>query len=63
MAEEGISFKELVNRMLRRGLMSLPEAAPRQPFKVTPRALKAKPGVSYDNIGELLQHLDEPYPL
>jgi hypothetical protein len=55
----GTSFKEAVNHYLRLGLMP----AKRQPvrsFKVKARPLGLAPGLSYDNIGELLEAIEGP---
>jgi len=55
------SFRETVNQALRRGL-----AAPRAPegrrrFAVTARDLgELRPGISLDNIGELLDRIEGP---
>lgn len=62
MAESGHSFKETVNQVLRRGLDAMAVEPPRERFVVRARALEPRAGVSYDNIGELLQHYDAPYP-
>jgi hypothetical protein len=56
----GRPFKELVNEFLRAGLnlRSLSKAA--RPFVVKARPLGSKPGLNYDNIGELLEQLEGP---
>jgi hypothetical protein len=55
----GASFKKVVNDFLRAGL-----AASKQPshkaFIVTPRGLGLSPGLSYDNVGELIETLEGP---
>lgn len=60
MRRAGGSFKDTVNRLLRLGL----EAARRRPsgkrFVVRARPLKAKPGVQFDCIGELLEQAEGP---
>ena len=55
----GHSFKETVNRCLRKGLIasSRPLA---KPFVVTPRPLGLPPGLSYDNVEELIEALEGP---
>ncbi len=55
----GASFKEVVNRVLRLGLMSAnhPE---RKPFVVKPRKLGLPAGVTYDNVEQLVEHLEGP---
>jgi len=61
--ESGASFKEMVNLVLRRGFSALEEPPPERRFRVRARPLGAKPGVSFDNIGELLHDGDEIYRL
>jgi hypothetical protein len=57
----GRPFREVVNQTLRRGLASRPAAGPRQPFKVAARDLGAlAPGLSLDNIAELLERVEGP---
>jgi hypothetical protein len=60
MHRSGKSMNELVNEYLRAGLNAkqLPPAAKR--FKVHPAAMGSVPGLNYDNIGELLEHLEGP---
>ena len=55
----GISLKAAVNHFLRLGLMA--SAKPeRKPFVVHPRPLGLPPGLSYDNIEDLLEALEGP---
>jgi hypothetical protein len=57
----GRPFREIVNDTLRRGLANRRNAAPQQPFKVKARDLgDLKPGLSLDNIGELLEQVEGP---
>jgi hypothetical protein len=56
----GSSLKETVNHYLRVGLTASKQPA-RKKFVVKPRALGLPPGLSYDNIGELLEALEGPY--
>jgi len=55
----GKSFKAVVNELLRRSLAA-PSASPRRaPFAAKVRDLgELRPGISLDNIGELLDRLD-----
>ena len=53
----GVSFKEAVNHFLRLGLMKSRQPA-RKPFVVTPRAFGLPPGLSYDNVEELIEQLE-----
>jgi len=56
--KSGEPFKQVVNRFLRLGLTAKPAA--RKPFKVKPWSLQAPPGLSFDNVHELLDALDGP---
>jgi hypothetical protein len=56
----GQSFREVVNEALRRGLEQRP-AAPRKPFRVKTRDMgDLQPGLSIDNIGELIEATEGP---
>jgi len=55
----GRPFKQLVNELLRRALVER-RPAPVEPFRVRARALGVRPGLDYDNIGELLEQLEGP---
>ncbi len=55
----GSSFKEVVNRFLRAGLMA-GRRPNRKPFTVVPRNLGLPAGRSYDNIEQLLEALEGP---
>ena len=56
------SFKEVVNETLRRGLATRPKAAlQRAPFKIEARDVgTVRPGLSLDNIGELIEQVEGP---
>jgi len=55
----GRPFREVVNETLRRGLASRRITARQQPFKVMARDLgNLKPGLSLDNVAELLEHVE-----
>ncbi len=57
----GTSFKEVVNEYLRLGLHAKKTQRPRRPFRVEARDLGAlRPGLSLDNIGDLLEQLEGP---
>jgi hypothetical protein len=53
----GVSFKQAVNDFLRLGLTASRQRT-RKPFVVTPRKVGLPPGLSYDNIEELLETLE-----
>ena len=55
------SFKETVNESLRRGLSERRQVKALKPFKVNARALGLRSGLNYDNVGELLEHLEGPH--
>jgi len=57
--KSGEPFKQVVNRYLRLGLTA-PKDAGRKPFKVKPWNLQPPPGLSFDNVHELLDALDGP---
>jgi len=59
MRRSGSSFKETVNHFLRLGLLSSKKPTGK-PFVVVPRKLGLPPGMSYDNIAELLETLEGP---
>jgi len=58
--ETGLPFKEVANRALRRGLLSLEGNASTEPFVVKARPMEARPGLDFDDIGGLLEQLDGP---
>ncbi len=55
----GMSFREGLNHFLRLGLMA-PKETVQKKFVVTPRALGLPPGLSYDNVAQLLEKLEGP---
>ncbi|HMB83388.1 MAG TPA: hypothetical protein VKI40_04975 [Terriglobales bacterium] len=55
----GGSFKEVVNRFLRMGLMASKRPA-RKPFVVKPWDLMPPAGLSFDNVEDLLDTLEGP---
>ena len=55
----GDSFKEVVNRFLRLGLIAA-QRPPRKSFVVAPRKLDLPPGLTYDNVEQLLDVLEGP---
>lgn len=60
MQRSGKGMKELVNEYLRLALNSKRAAREIKPFQVRPAAMGARPGLMYDNIGELLEQLEGP---
>ena len=59
MHRSGSSFKAAVNHFLRLGLMASKQPG-RKSFIVTPRHLGLPPGLSYDNVEELIEALEGP---
>jgi hypothetical protein len=55
----GVSFKEAVNYYLRLGLTAAKQPA-RKKFVVKPLAMGLPPGLSYDNVEELIEVLEGP---
>jgi hypothetical protein len=60
MRRSGKSFKETVNEFLRRGLNATRMASPAGPFVVRARKMGMRPGLAYENLGELLEQLEGP---
>ena len=58
MHQTGMSFKEALNDLVRRGADQAPQV--QIPFVVKAHPGGLKPGYSYDNIEELLDQLDGP---
>ena len=57
----GKSFKEAVNEFLRLGLDTHRRPAPRARFKIKTHDLdRLRPGLSLDNVGELLEQAEGP---
>lgn len=56
----GESLKETVNRLLRLGLIAVKQPV-RKPFVVKSMNLRLPPGMSFDNVEELLDQLEGPY--
>lgn len=59
MRRSGSSLKETVNQLLRLGFVASKQKV-RKHFKITPRPMGLPPGLSYDNIGELLEAIEGP---
>lgn len=55
----GVSFKEAVNHYLRLGLMASKRPV-RKKFVVKPLPMGLPPGLSYDNVEELIEALEGP---
>jgi len=59
MRKSGKSFRDIVNDTLRHGLVEKRAATRRRPFKAEARDLgNLRPGLSLDNVGELLEQVE-----
>ncbi|MDW6023749.1 hypothetical protein SAZ10_18535 [Mesorhizobium sp. BAC0120] len=57
----GRSFRDVVNETLRHGLAGKRSTATRGPFKIKVRDLgELKPGISLDNVAELIEQIEGP---
>jgi Ribbon-helix-helix protein, copG family len=57
----GRPFREVVNEALRRGLVASSPRLDRSPYVVKARDLGAlRPGLTLDNVGELLEQVEGP---
>jgi hypothetical protein len=56
--QKDTSFKDIVNETLRIGLLTKRELKAAKPFKVEARPMGVMPGINYDNIGDLIEHLE-----
>jgi plasmid stability protein len=61
MRRHGKSLKETVNELLRLGLDAQNKRPRRERFRIRPRDLgRLRPGLSLDNVGDLLEQLEGP---
>jgi hypothetical protein len=57
----GKPFKTVVNEYLRSGLLQRQVRKPQERFRVSARSLGAlRPGISLQNVGELLELIESP---
>jgi hypothetical protein len=56
----GRAFKEVVNDFLRRAFALRRDPARRKPFVVEAHDLGLRSGLSYDDLGELLEQVEGP---
>ena len=54
------NFKQILNDVLRRGLLVKRQLADSKPFRVRARHMGKVQGLNYDNVGELLEYLERP---
>lgn len=60
--EHNAPFKDVINRALRVGLDILEKKRGPAPFRTEPKPLGLRPGISLDNISDVLDKLDEEPP-
>jgi hypothetical protein len=61
--KSGEPFKQVVNRALRTGLNSQSQAKALPPFKIKPRNMGLRPGLSLECVWDLIEQIDGPgYP-
>lgn len=53
-AQTGLPFKTVINQALRVGIEGVLVPPSARPYHTMPRPMGLKPGLSYDNIAELL---------
>jgi hypothetical protein len=58
--ETGKTFKDVVNEALRQSLLEGHSVKPQKGFVIPVLEYGPKPGVDYDNIGKLLDEMEEP---
>ncbi len=56
----GQPYKKVVNELLRRALLIQNRSKSTKSFKIRGRSLGRRPGLNYDNIGELIERLEGP---
>jgi hypothetical protein len=56
--QRSTNFKQILNDVLRRGLLVRRELTASKPFRVRGRRMGKMQGLNYDNVGELLEHLE-----
>ena len=57
----GIPFRQALNELVRQGLVAESAPRPQKPFKIRPFRLGLRSGLSYDNIGALLEYGEGPF--
>jgi len=59
--QRGIPFRQALNELVRRGVQSEFQAgAAVRPFRVEPQHMGFRTGLNYDDVSELLEHLEGP---
>ncbi len=57
-AMTGLTYKDVINQALRFGLKEVTSPMAAKPYRTEGRAMGLKPGLSYDNVEELLDHAE-----
>jgi hypothetical protein len=61
--QHGIAFRQALNELVRRGILFEKEAETAQaaqPFRVEPQHMGFRAGLNYDDVSELIEHLEGP---
>jgi hypothetical protein len=53
-ARLGVSFKDLINRALEEGISQIEQQNRAKPFRTRPVPMGLRPGLSYDDVAELI---------
>lgn len=54
----GKAFKDIINDALRRALPEMQQARPLDPYVTKPHHMGLRPGISLDNVQELLSRIE-----
>lgn len=57
-ADRGLAFKQVVNEALRAGLREMDEPKRLKPYRTRPYHMGLRPGISLDNIQELIAQVE-----
>jgi len=60
MRQSGRSFKDTINDAIRTGLTSPQCSGAKPEFRIRAQALGLRPGLSYDNVAELIEQVEGP---
>jgi hypothetical protein len=60
MRQSGRSFKDTINDAIRAGLTSAHSSGRKPEFRIRAQALGIRPGLSYDNVADLIEQLEGP---
>jgi hypothetical protein len=57
----GIPFRQALNELVRTGLLAEAKPLPKRRFRIKPRSIGLRPGLSYDKIETLLELAEGPW--